>query len=58
MDHKLEITTNYAATVKESLEKSSDLVHKDFRIVIPMPEIVSARVFHLEAYERFQREKP
>ena len=53
--HELEITTNYAATVQESLEKSSDLVYKDFRIVIPMPEIVSARVFHPEAYERFRR---
>lgn len=55
--HELEITTNYADTVKESLEKSSELIYKDFRIVIPMPEIVSARVFHPEAYERFRRKE-
>lgn len=45
------------AESEESLEASSDLAYEDFRIVIPMSEIMSARVFHPEAYERFQREK-
>ena len=54
--HELEITTNYAPVLGESLEKSSDLVYEDFRIVIPMPEIVSARVFLPETYELFQGE--
>ena len=51
---ELEITTNYAPVVQESLEKSLDLIYEDFRIVIPMPEIVSARLFHPEAYQRFK----
>lgn len=53
---ELEITTNYAAAVKESLEKMLNLELNDFRIVLPMTEIISARVFHLEAYRRFRRE--
>ena len=54
--HELEITTNYAPVVRESLERMSDLEFNDFRIVLPMAEIISARVFHPEAYERFRRE--
>ena len=55
--HELEITTNYAPVVQESLDDySSELVYEDFRIVIPMPEILSARIFHPEAYERFQKD--
>lgn len=54
--HELEITTNYASVVRESLEKMSDLALNDFRIVLPIAEIISARVFHPEAYERFRRE--
>ena len=53
---ELEITTNYAPVVQESLRKSLDLVYEDFRIVIPMPEIVSTRLFHPEAYQRFKGE--
>ena len=54
--HELEITTNYAPVVRESLERMSDLEFNDFRIVLPMAEIISARVFHPEAYGRFRRE--
>ncbi len=53
---QLEITTNYATVVEKSLEESSDLIYEDFRIVIPMLEIVSARIFHPQAYEIFQKE--
>ena len=52
--HELEITTNYAPVIQKSLEMMSKLAYKDFRVVIPMVEIVSARVFHPEAYERFK----
>ena len=53
--HGLQITTNYAPVVQESLDNSSGLVYEDFRIVIPMSEIVSVRIFHPEAYERFKK---
>ena len=52
----LEITINYASVVEKSLEDSSDLIYEDFRIVVPMSEILSARIFHPEAYELFQKE--
>lgn len=52
---ELEITTNYAPVVRESLETMSELEFNDFRIVLPMAEIISARVFHPQAYGRFRR---
>ena len=51
---ELKITTHYAAVIKQSLEKQPALSDEDFRIVIPMSEIVSARLFFPEAYELFQ----
>ena len=52
--HELEITNNYAPVIwrflEEEREKSSGL--EDFRIVIPMSEIVSARIFDPEVYEK------
>ncbi len=54
---ELEITTNYAPVIQECLEdgsKASDLINEDFRVVIPRSEIVSARLFLPEAYQRFQ----
>ena len=53
----LEITTNYAPVIWESLEGSSRLAYEDFRVVIPMTEIISARIFLPEAYELFQQEE-
>ena len=68
---KLKITTYYAEVIdewldelEESREGSQELEEseerlddlKDFRIVVPMSEIVSARLFDLEVYERFQEE--
>ena len=55
---ELNITTEYARVIQESLEeqsKSPSLTYRDFQIIIPISEIVSARVFYLEVYERFQR---
>ena len=54
--HELEITTNYAPVAQKSLEIMSELSYRDFRVVVPMNEIVSARIFHPEAYELFQKE--
>ena len=54
---ELEITNHYAPVVQESLQSSSiapDLVLRDFQVVLPMSEIISARVFDPEVYERFQ----
>ena len=68
---KLKITTYYAEVIDEwldeleefrewsqELEESEDRLDdlKDFRIVISMSEIVSARLFDLDVYERFQEE--
>lgn len=68
---ELEITTYYAAVIDEWLEELEEENERpdqpqetekrlenleDFRIVIPMSEIVSARLFDLDVYERFQNE--
>lgn len=55
--HELEITTNYAPVLWEFLQnpESSGLNYEDFRIVIPMSEIVSARIFDPDVYELFQQ---
>ena len=54
---ELEITTTYAPVIWKSLEGSSGLAYEDFRVVIPMAEIISARIFLPEAYELFKREE-
>lgn len=56
---ELEITNDYARVILESLDDPSpspSLVYKDFQIVIPMSEIVSARIFYFEVYQQFQQE--
>lgn len=50
---ELIITENYA----EVLDKHRNQQYDDFRIVIPMSEIVSARIFDPDAYELFQENK-
>ena len=47
---ELRITTNYARVILES----GTMDFSDFRIVIPMSEIVSARLFDWEVYQRFE----
>ncbi len=50
---ELEITTHYAPVLREFVE-SDELEHfTGFRVVIRMSEIVSARLFDLDVYERF-----
>ena len=56
--HELELTTDYAPVVWKSLEELSNLDYEDFRIVIPMSEIVTARIFDPDAYELFKSEDP
>lgn len=53
---ELKITTDYRSVVQEYCENTSNLEHKDFRIVVPMREIISARIFHPKVYKRFQEE--
>ncbi len=50
---ELEITTHYSSIILEFDKKD----FTDFRIVIPMSEIVSARLFDQDVYERFQGTK-
>lgn len=51
---ELRIETHYAPVIQASLAAVSNLVYEDFRIVIPISEIMSARIFHPDVYERFQ----
>ena len=55
---ELRITTNYAPAIRESLKESSDIAYRDLRIVIPMSEIASARIFDPKAYLHFLGEEP
>ena len=51
---ELIITTEYASVIRESLAGNPPIPFQDFQVVIPMSEIVSARTFIPEAYERFR----
>ena len=55
----LTITLDYTKTIWDYIETGErpDLGDSDFRIVIPISEIVSARVFIREVYDRFQEPK-
>ena len=52
----LEITINYSLSLEQSVNHLSGVTYDDFRVVMPMSEISSARIFHPEVYELFQRE--
>lgn len=54
--HELEITTDYAPVISKFRE-SSYINDVDLRIVIPMSEIISARIFDPKVYELFQQEE-
>ena len=50
---ELKITTDYARVIQESLKEppeTSNLVYTDFQVVIPMSEIISARIFNFRVY--------
>ena len=51
---ELKITFNYVPMIRESLENqlnNSKLRIDDFQVIIPMSEIISARIFDLDVYE-------
>ena len=48
---ELELTVNYAPVLRKQL---SELRSDDFRVAIPMREVVSARLFHRKAYDDFR----
>ena len=50
---ELVITTDYSLVIEQALE-SWGLNYEDFRIVIPMSQIVSARLFFPKVYDLFQ----
>lgn len=50
--------THYAPVILEFLkDPDSSLVYKDFRIILPIAEIVSARFFDNDVYQRFQQNR-
>ena len=51
---KLNIFVKYDTLVEQVLEEDPKLKKRDFRIAIPMSEIISARLFIPEVYDRFQ----
>ena len=53
---ELRITTNYAPVILQMQERELEMGVEDFQVVIPISEIVSARIFLPEAYELFQEE--
>lgn len=58
---ELAITTHYAVVLEGCLDDPPlfpDLSFEDFQLSMPMTEIVSARLFHLDAYERLQAAAP
>ena len=56
--HKLVFNTDYTDVVLSSIEGGEDgdegLDIIDFRVVIPVSEIVSVRIFDFGVYQRFQ----
>ena len=51
---KVNILVEYNQIVENFLQEAPNLQKRDFRIAIPMSEIVSARLFIPEVYDRFQ----
>lgn len=55
--HELVLTTDYISVIRKCLDDNPvvpDLRYEDFRIVVPMSEVGSVRIFHPEVYERFR----
>ena len=51
---ELHITTEYASVIDKTIQGATSIASDDFQVVIPMSEIISARTFIPEAYDRFQ----
>ena len=57
---ELTVTTDYISVILGYLEKGDDLksfIHEDFRVVVPMSEVVSARLFRPDIYKQFRDQK-
>ena len=55
--HELVLTTDYASVIQKCLKGNPvvpDLRYEDFRVVVPMSEVGSVRIFHPEVYEQFR----
>ena len=49
----LVITLDYFPVIDMYLEEKPSLTEEDFRVVLPMSEIVSARLFYEDVYDQF-----
>ena len=52
--HKLKFTTNYAPVLAQPFDPTESVTQHDFRVVIPVAEVRSARPFAFETYFQFQ----
>ena len=51
----LRLTIDYQAVLEGHLEDNDALMPEDFRVVIPMSEVISVRLFDEEVYDDFSR---
>ena len=54
---EMHIDTNYIPAIVASLEGGITSKYDDFRLVIPMSRIISARLFRIDVYNRFFSEE-
>ena len=52
---ELVVTTNYFDIISEYTGQSSGRTMRDLRVVIPLTEVMSARLFDMELYRAFQQ---
>ena len=53
-NHKLEFTTNYAVVLAAASDFTESATQNDFRVVLPVAEVRSARPFDFATYFEFQ----
>ena len=53
-DHKLQFTTNYAVVLEVASHVNEYATQSDFRVVLPVAEVRSARPFDFATYFQFQ----
>ena len=53
-NHKLEFTTNYAVVLAAASDFTESATQSDFRVVLPVTELRSARAFDFATYFEFQ----
>ena len=58
--HELKITTDYTPVILNFLKHGDPgfgLAYEDFRVIVPLAEVVSARLFDEDLYRRFQADR-